>query len=83
MFEQNLSYSNFHIDSDFEICLFVLDLETTYVTYFSKVLAVSKTWASKIKSWDSSTWFGFPQGYSPNIIKASLSKYKWTLTSVS
>ena len=43
MFEQNLSYSNFHIDSDFEIRLFVLDLETTYVTYFSKVLAVSKT----------------------------------------
>ena len=43
MFEQSLSYSDFHIDSDFEIRLFVLDLETTYVTHFSEVLAVSKT----------------------------------------
>ena len=43
MSEQSLSYSYFHIDSDFEIRLFVLDLETTYVTHFSEVLAVSKT----------------------------------------
>ena len=43
MFKQSLSYSNFHIDSDCEIRLFVLDLETTYVTHFSEVLAVSRT----------------------------------------
>ena len=43
MFEQSLSYSDFHIGSDCEIRLFVLDLETTYVTHFSEVLAVSKT----------------------------------------
>ena len=43
MFEQRLPYSDFHIDSDCEICLFVLDLETTYVTHFSEVLAESKT----------------------------------------
>ena len=43
MSEQNSSYSNFHIDSDFEIWLFILDMETTYLTHFSEVLAVSKT----------------------------------------
>ena len=43
MSEQSMSYYDFHIDSDFEICLFVLDLETTYVTHFSEVLAISKT----------------------------------------
>ena len=43
MSEQSLSYSDFHIDSDFEIHLFVLDLETSYMTHFSKVLTVSKT----------------------------------------
>ena len=43
MFEQSLSYSDFHIGSDREIRLFVLDLEITYVTHFSEVLAVSKT----------------------------------------
>ena len=43
MFEQSLSYSDFHIDYEFEIRLFVLDLETTYVTHFFEVLAVSKT----------------------------------------
>ena len=43
MFEQSLSYLDFHICSDCEIRLFVLDLETTYVTHFSKALAVSKT----------------------------------------
>ena len=43
MSEQSLSYLDFHIDSDFEILLFVLDLENTYVTHFSKVLAMSKT----------------------------------------
>ena len=43
MFEQNLSYLDFHIGSDCEIHLFVLDLETTYVTHFSEVLEVSKT----------------------------------------
>ena len=43
MFEQNLSYLDFHIGSDCEIHLFFLDLETTYVTHFSEVLAVSKT----------------------------------------
>ena len=42
MFEQSLSYLDFHIGYDCEICLFVLDLETTYVTHFFKVLAVSK-----------------------------------------
>ena len=42
MFKQSLSYY-FHIDFDCEICLFVLDLETTYVTHFFEVLAVSKT----------------------------------------
>ena len=35
------------------------------------------------KIWDSFTWSGFPQGYSPDFIKASLPKYKWTLTNVS
>ena len=43
MFEQSLSYSDFHVGFDCEIRLFVLDLETTYVTHFSEVLAVSKT----------------------------------------
>ena len=43
MSKQSLSYSDFHIDSNFKIQLFVLDLETTYVTHFSEVLAVSKT----------------------------------------
>ena len=43
MSEQSLSYSDVHVDSDFEILLFVLYLETTYVTHFSEVLAVSKT----------------------------------------
>ena len=43
MSEQSLSYSDFHIGSDCEIRLFVLDLETTYVTHFFEVLAVSKT----------------------------------------
>ena len=36
MSEQNLSYLDFHIDSNFGIHLFVLDLETTYVTTSSK-----------------------------------------------
>ena len=43
MFEQSLSYLDFHIDSNCEIRLFVLDLETTYVTHFSEVLVASKT----------------------------------------
>ena len=43
MFVQSLSYSDFHMGSDFEIRLFVLDLETIYVTHFSEVLVVSKT----------------------------------------
>ena len=43
MSKQSLSYSDFHIDSNFEIHLFVLDLETTYVTHFFEVLVVSKT----------------------------------------
>ena len=43
MFEQNLSYSDFRVGSDCEIHLFVLDLETIYVTHFSEVLVVSKT----------------------------------------
>ena len=43
MSEQSLSYPDFHIDSDFEIYLFVLGLETTYVTHFFEVLAMSKT----------------------------------------
>ena len=42
MFEQNLSYSDFHIGSNCEIRLFVLDLETTYVTHFLEVPTVSK-----------------------------------------
>ena len=46
MSKQNLSYSDFHIDSDFEIRLFVLDLETTYVTHFSEVLAVTQNLSS-------------------------------------
>ena len=36
MSEQSLSYSVFHVDSDFEIRLFVL-------THFSEALVVSKT----------------------------------------
>ena len=43
MFKQNLSYSNFHMGSDYEIRLFVLDLETTYVTHFTEVPTVSKS----------------------------------------
>ena len=43
MSEQSLSYSDFDIDSDCEIRLFFLDLETTYVAHFSEVLAMSKT----------------------------------------
>ena len=43
MSKQNLSYSDFHIGSNCEIRLFILDLETTYVTHFSEVLAMSKT----------------------------------------
>ena len=71
MFEQSLSYLDFHIGSDCEICLFVLDLETTYETHFPKVPIVSKSQAPKIKIWDSFTWSGFPQGYSLDFIKAS------------
>ena len=43
MFEQSLSYSDFHMGFDCEIRLFVLDLETTYKTHFLKVPTVSKT----------------------------------------
>ena len=43
MSKQSLSYLDFHIDFDFEIRLFFLDLETTYLTNFSEVLALSKT----------------------------------------
>ena len=43
MFGQSLSYSGFHIGSDYEIHLFVLDLETTYVTHFPEVPTVSKS----------------------------------------
>ena len=43
MFEQNLSYSDFHVGSDCEIDLFVLHLETAYVTHFPKVPTVSKS----------------------------------------
>ena len=43
MSEQSLSYLDFHVDFDFEIRLFVLYLETTYVTHFPKVPTVSKT----------------------------------------
>ena len=43
MFKQSLSYSNFHKGSDCEIRLFVLDLETTYVTHFPEVPTVSKS----------------------------------------
>ena len=43
MSEQSLSYYDFHIDYEFEICLFFLELETTYLTHFSEVLPVSKT----------------------------------------
>ena len=70
MFEQSLSYSDFHISSDCEICLFVLDLETTYMTHFPDVPTVSKSQAPKIKIRDSFTWSEFPQGYSLDFIKA-------------
>ena len=43
IFEQSLSYSDFHKDFDFEIRLFALDLVTINMTHFSEVLAVSKT----------------------------------------
>ena len=43
MFEQSLSYLEFHIGSDCEICLFFLDLETTYVTHFLEIPTVSKS----------------------------------------
>ena len=43
MFEQSLSYSDFHIGSDCEIRFFVLDLETTYVTHIPEVPTVSKS----------------------------------------
>ena len=43
MFEQSLSFSDFHIGSDWEIYLFVLDLETTYVTHFPEVPTMSKS----------------------------------------
>ena len=46
MSKQSLSYLDFHIYSDFEIRLFVLDLETTYVTHFSEVLAVTQNLSS-------------------------------------
>ena len=48
MFEEMNSHKNqdvradFHIGSDCEIRLFVLDLETTYVTHFPEVSTVSK-----------------------------------------
>ena len=42
MFEQSLSYSDFHMGTDCEIHLFVLDLETNYVTNFPEVPIVSK-----------------------------------------
>ena len=54
MWTLSLSYSNFRKDSNFEIHLFVLDLETTNMTHFSEVLAMSKTQAPKVKIWDSS-----------------------------
>ena len=43
MFEESLSYSDFHMGSDYEIRLFFLDLETTYVTHFPEVPTVSKS----------------------------------------
>ena len=36
-------YSDFHMGSDYEIRLFVLDLETTYVTHFPEVPKMSKS----------------------------------------
>ena len=36
-------YSDFHMGFDYEIRLFVLDLETTYVTHFPEVPTVSKS----------------------------------------
>ena len=54
MFEQSLYHLVFREDSDFEVPLFVQDLETTNLTHFSEVLAVSKTQALRIKVWDSS-----------------------------
>ena len=43
MFEQNLSYLDFQVGSDCEIRLFVLDLETAYVTHFPEVPTVFKS----------------------------------------
>ena len=47
MFEQRLPYSDSHMGSDCEIRLFVLDLETTYVTHFPEVPTVSKKLSSQ------------------------------------
>ena len=43
MFKQSLSYSEFNMGFACEIRLFVLDLETTYVTHFPEVPTVSKS----------------------------------------
>ena len=43
MFEQSLSYSDCHKDSDFEIRLLVLDLVITNQTHIFEVLMMSKT----------------------------------------
>ena len=43
MSKQSLSYSDFHMGSDCEICLFVLDLETAYMTHFPEVPTVFKS----------------------------------------
>ena len=43
MFEQSLSYLDFHMGSGCEIRLFVLDLETTYVTHFPEIPTMSKS----------------------------------------
>ena len=74
MSKPSLSHLVFREDSNFAVRLFVQDLETTYLTHFSGLLAGSKTRALKIEIQDSSIWSEFLQGYPLDFIKASLSK---------
>ena len=83
MFEQRLPYLDSHMGSDCEIHLFVLDLETTYVTHFPEVPIASKKLSSQDQDLRFIRLVWIPSKLFSRLYQGFLSKYKWALTSVS
>ena len=82
MSEQSLSYSDFHIDSDFENPLICFGLRNHLCDPLLRSISSVQNLSSQNQDLRFIDLVGFPQGYSLDFITASLSKYKWTFTSV-